>query len=101
MMNHFAGRMLLMICKGSGIFSTGNINPLNIKVGSIVPTRETSIAVCCVSVKIEMTIPIKRLVMIKIMLIPKSKNKFPLMGKSKTVTLKIKIETKMIIDKMK
>ena len=92
---------LPMICRGIGIFSTGNIKPLSIIVGSMVPTKAINIAVCWLSVTIDITIPSKRLVMMKMMLIANSKSRLPLMGKSRTLTLRIRIEIKIIIDKIK
>ena len=92
---------LATTCKGGGIFSIGNINPLSITVGNMVPTREMSIAFCCESVIIEINIPIKRFVIMKMTLTIKSRSRFPLIGSSKSVTLSTIIEINIIIDRMK
>ena len=69
-------------CNGIGIFSMGNINPLNINVGNIVAIKEISIACCCVFTKMEIKIPINKFVKIKIVLTNNSKIRLPLIGKS-------------------
>ena len=46
-----------MTCRGMGIFSIGNINPLRIMVGSIVTPRDINMAVCWVFELIEINNP--------------------------------------------
>ena len=55
--NHFAGMILLMICNGNGILETGKINPESIMTGSINPTSEIIMAVCCELEIVEINIP--------------------------------------------
>ena len=57
MTNHFAGIILLMICKGRGMLEIGKMNPDNKIVGSISPINEIIIAVCCVFEIVEIRIP--------------------------------------------
>ncbi len=44
--NHLAGIILLMICKGRGILEIGKINPDRIMIGNINPIKESIMAVC-------------------------------------------------------
>ncbi len=46
MKNHFAGTILEITLNGKGMFSIGNINPLNMTVGRNIPMREINIADC-------------------------------------------------------
>jgi hypothetical protein len=46
MKNHLAGIKFEMILKGKGIFSIGNIKPLNITVGKNMATSEMNMADC-------------------------------------------------------
>src|SRR5690606_21000576 len=49
--------MLETHCRNNGIFAIGNINPLNMTVGSNIPISETNIATCCVFVLLETKTP--------------------------------------------
>lgn len=77
MMNHFAGIILLKICKGIGMLLTGKINPERMMVGSINPANEIIMAVCCVAAMVEIKIPKDKDVKIKRRLTKANKNKFP------------------------
>ena len=57
MINHFAGTILLISCKGKGILDTGKIKPDNNIVGSIKAINEIIIAVCCDAEMVEIKIP--------------------------------------------
>ena len=41
----------------TGIFSRGNIKPVNITVGSNIPINEINMAVCCDAVELEISNP--------------------------------------------
>ena len=77
MMNHFAGIILLKICKGNGILVTGKINPDRIMVGNIKPAKEIIIAVCCVADMVEIKIPKDKEVIINKILTKANNNKLP------------------------
>ena len=68
---------------GKGIFSIGNIKPLNIIVGKNIPINEINIAVCCESVTDEMSNPNDKQVMVNKILSLINNSKLPLMGTSK------------------
>ena len=76
-MNHFAGMILLMICKGNGILEMGKMKPDNNMVGNINPIKEIIIAVCCVAETVEIKIPSDKEVMINKILSKASKNRLP------------------------
>ena len=44
--NHLAGMKFEIILNGNGIFSIGNINPLNMTVGKNIATKEINMADC-------------------------------------------------------
>ena len=48
---------LQMTCNGTGIFSIGNIKPVNNIVGTNIPIIEISIAACCDCVTFEINKP--------------------------------------------
>ena len=55
--NHLAGMMLLMICKGRGILESGKMNPESMITGNISPINDIIIAVCCELEIVEISIP--------------------------------------------
>ena len=93
--------MFDMTRKGKGIFSTGNIKPLNMMVGKNKPIIEMNIAVCCESVTDEISKPNDKQVMINNMLSPISSTRLPLIGTPKTKTLNNKMLMILIIDSSK
>ena len=88
---HLAGTILDIILKGRGIFSIGNIKPLNIIVGRNIPTSEINMAVCCESVVDEINKPSESASMVNNILSEKSNMIFPLMGTSNTNVLNNKM----------
>src|ERR1700676_5223091 len=61
-----------------GIFSNGNINPVNMIVGSIMPIMEINKAVCCALVELEMSNPSERQVKINNAVSTYKSNRLPL-----------------------
>src|SRR6218665_1713709 len=80
-----------MICKGFGMFSIGNINPLSVTVGRNIPVNQINIAVCWESVDGEISNPSVSEVMIKRMHSRISSNKLPCIGTPSTNLLSNKI----------
>ncbi len=76
---------------GSGIFSIGNMNPLNITVGRNIPIREMNMADCWEAVEEEISNPSDSATRINRILSAKSNGKLPLIGTSNTKTLKSKM----------
>ena len=98
-MNHFAGIILLINCKGNGMLESGKINPESIITGSINPINEIIKAVCCVSEMVEIKTPnVSEMIMNNILSKP-SRNKFPSTGMLKIKMLKTTITTALINDK--
>ena len=87
--------------KGNGMFSTGNINPLNIMVGKNMPVNAMNIAVCCDAVTDDISNPNDKHVIVNKILSLINKNKFPLIGTPNTKTLSNKILTMFTIDNNK
>lgn len=77
---HFDGTMLEMTRSGNGMFSIGNINPLNSKVGSIVIISELNMADCCDFAEIDINNPSANEVKIKIKLSAYNNRMLPLNG---------------------
>ena len=77
MINHLAGMILLMICKGRGILEIGNINPERMITGSISPINEIIIAICCELDIVEIKIPNDKAVMMNNTVTNASKNRLP------------------------
>jgi len=77
MINHLAGIILLMICKGSGILEMGNINPDKIITGNMSPINESIMAVCWESETVEIKIPNDSAVMMNKILSSANKNRLP------------------------
>tara|TARA_R110002049_G_scaffold127035_1_gene283421 strand:+ start:6942 stop:7289 length:348 start_codon:yes stop_codon:yes gene_type:complete len=96
--NHLAGIILLIICKGNGILEIGNINPDNNITGSISPIKETIIAVCCVEDMVEIRIPSDRAFTINKVLSAPNKNILPCTGILKTKMLKRIITVAFIME---
>ncbi len=80
MINHFAGMILLMICKGKGILVIGKIKPDNKITGNINPIKEIIIADCCVFEIVEIKIPKDSAFTMNKTLSKPNKNKLPLTG---------------------
>lgn len=99
MMNHLAGMMLLMICKGNGILEIGKMNPESKITGNISPNSEIIIAVCCESDNVEINIPSAKAQMMNKTLSKASKNRLPSMGILNTKKPKSKITAALITDK--
>ena len=74
-------------CNGFGIFSIGNMNPLNKRVGNNIPISEISMATCCDSVLTDINNPSDKQVMINKVLSANSKSTLPLIGNFNTKTL--------------
>ena len=87
-----------MIRKGKGIFSLGNIMPLNNIVGRNNPISDMNIAVCCELVEDDISRPKERQVKVNRMLSQESKSRFPLIGTSRTKTLSNKILAMFTVD---
>lgn len=98
-MNHLAGMMLLMTCKGNGMLEIGKMNPDNRITGNINPNNEIIIAVCCESAKVEINIPNAKAQTMNKTLSKASKNKLPSIGIPKTKNPKSKITVALIMDK--
>src|SRR5690606_9283150 len=79
--------MLDTHCRNNGIFAIGNINPLNMTVGSNIPISETNIATCCVFVLMEMKIPNVRQVIMNNALSANNNSQLPSTGIRSTNTL--------------
>ena len=99
MMNHLAGMMLLMICKGNGILEIGKMNPESKITGNMSPKSEIIMAVCCESDKVEIKIPSVRAQMMNKTLSKANRNKLPSMGISNTKKPKSKITAALIMDR--
>ena len=84
--------MLDIACSGMGMFSMGNIKPLNNKAGSNIPIKEINMATCCELVRTEIRIPIDKQVMMNKVLMAYNNKRLPLIGKLSTNTLNNKIE---------
>jgi hypothetical protein len=89
--NHFAGTMLDIILNGNGMFSIGNINPLNMTVGRNIPMREINIADCWEDVEEEINKPNDKATKVNKTLSAKRSDKLPTIGTSKTKTANNKI----------
>ena len=83
-MNHLAGIILLITCKGKGMLEIGKMNPDNNITGNMSPNNEIIIAVCCESDKVEIKIPNAKAHIINKTLSRANKNRLPSMGISKT-----------------
>ena len=83
-MNHLAGIILLMTCKGKGMLEMGKINPDNKITGNMSPNSEIIIAVCCESDNVEIKIPSANAQIINKTLSIANKNRLPSMGISNT-----------------
>lgn len=97
--NHLAGIMLLMYCKGSGILDNGNINPDNKITGSINPISDIISADCCVADIVEIKTPNASEVIINKMLSAARRNKLPLTGTLNTKMPKIMMIIALRIDR--
>ena len=83
-MNHLAGIILLIACKGKGMLEIGKMNPDNNITGSMSPNNEIIIAVCCESDKVEINIPNAKAHIINKTLSTANKNRLPSIGILKT-----------------
>ena len=90
-----------MILSGNGIFSTGNINPLNITVGRNKATSEMNIAVCWDAAPEEISNPSDSDTNVNKILSKPSNAKLPLIGISRTKTLNNRIVEILIIESSK
>ena len=97
--NHLAGMILLMICKGNGILETGKIKPERIITGSINPIKESIIAVCCELETVDIKIPNESAVVMNKILSNANKNRLPSIGILNTKNPKSRIMVALIIDK--
>ena len=80
-----------------GIFSIGNIKPVNSSVGSIIPVIEISMAVCWALVTFEISNPKAKQVIIKRMLSAKSSARLPLISTLSKYADRTRIIIKFII----
>ena len=80
MMNHFAGIILLITCKGNGILEMGNMKPDNKITGNMSPNRESIMAVCCESEMVEIKMPSAKAQIMNKTVSKASKTKLPSMG---------------------
>lgn len=99
MINHLAGMILLMICKGNGMLEMGKINPERIITGSINPIKDSIIAVCCELETVDINMPKESAVVINKTLSNASRNRFPSTGILNTKKPKSRIIAALIIDK--
>ena len=79
-MNHLAGIILLIACKGKGMLVIGKMNPDNNITGSMSPNNEIIIAVCCESEMVEIKMPSAKAQIMNKMVSKASKNKLPSIG---------------------
>ena len=77
MINHFAGIIWLINCKGRGILEIGKINPDNKIVGNMSPINEIIMAVCWEADIVEIKIPKDKAVIMNKILSTLNKNKLP------------------------
>ncbi len=99
MINHLAGTILLMICKGKGILEIGKINPERIMTGSINPIKESIIAVCCELETVDINIPNESAVIMNKILSNANKNRLPSIGILNTKKPKSRIMVALIIER--
>src|SRR6478736_1006961 len=83
---------------GKGMFSTGNIKPLNIIVGKNKPIIEISIAVCCEFAIDDISKPNDKQVMVNKILSPPNNNRLPFIGTPSTKTLSNKMLVMLMMD---
>src|ERR1035437_7464707 len=79
--------MFEMTCNTTGIFSIGNMYPLNNIVGNIIPIKEINIADCCEEVTVEINNPKESAVIINNVLSKTRSKILPLIGRSSAYTL--------------
>src|SRR6185295_12616610 len=84
--------------RGNGMFSTGNMNPLNMIVGRNKATNEMNIAVCCDSAPDEISKPRDNETSVNKMLSLASNTRLPLTGTPSTNTLSNKMLAILIAD---
>ncbi len=101
MKNHFAGTILEITLNGKGMFSIGNINPLNMTVGRNIPMREINIADCWEAVEEEINNPNDKATSVNKMLSAIKSDKSPTIGTSKTKTASNKILMMLKKDRIK
>jgi hypothetical protein len=97
--NHLAGMMLLMICKGNGILEMGKIKPESMMTGSINPINESIIAVCCEFETVDINMPNESAVVMNKTLSKANKNRFPSTGILNTKNPKSRIIAALIMDR--
>ena len=90
-----------IICKGRGIFSNGNMKPVNIIVGSSIPMSEISIAACWLSVKLEISKPKANAQSMSNELSKYNRGMLPLIGIPINVVLRMRITVRFINDRKK
>ena len=93
--------MFEMMRNGNGMFSIGNIKPLNMMVGRNMPTSEMNIAVCCDSAPEEINKPKASETSVNKMLSATSNGMLPLIGTSSTNTLNNNILLIFTIERIK
>src|SRR5690606_30909306 len=96
---HLAGMIWDTSCKGYGIFSSGNIKPVNRMEGTNMPISEINMADCCEAVLLEINKPRESAVIINNVLTAYRSKILPLIGMPKTKTLSNKMIVRLIRDK--
>src|SRR5690554_3131479 len=86
-------------CRGYGIFSRGNIKPVNRIDGTSIPIREISIADCWETVLFEINKPNESAVIINRVLMAYNRIILPLTGTPNTNTLSNKMTVRLMSDK--
>ena len=99
MINHLAGIILLIICKGSGILEMGKMKPESMITGSINPIKESIIAVCCELETVEIKMPKESAVVMNNTVSKANKNRFPSTGILNTKKPKSMMIAALIMDK--
>ena len=99
MINHLAGMMLLMICKGRGMLESGKMNPESMITGNISPINDIIIAVCCELETVEISIPKESAVIMNKMLSSANRKRLPSIGIPNTKTPKVKITMALIMER--
>ena len=77
MINHLAGMILLMICKGKGMLEMGKMKPESMITGNMSPIKEIIMAVCCELETVDIKIPKERAVMMNKIVSKARRNRLP------------------------
>ena len=98
---HLAGTMFETVRIGNGIFSTGNIKPLNMIVGKNMPINEINMAACCDAALDDISRPKDNETNVNKILSNINNTKLPLIGTSSTKRLSKRMEEILIVESNK